>query len=814
MIGVLLLLLAAFAVGLAVNDTNRQMLNFSRANLVGQQALRAASILNEMEAAERGYVLTGDDGLRGSFRTASEELTRLVDGLEPLTMAGEQRQRLERLQGLVRDQIVRAGHIVALVGEGRNDTAVERLRQEAQADPMVELKGVLGDFIAGNERSREAAETEYETASRRQLYAAMGAAFAILVFGLHQVTNTYRFMRQLSSSQTQLRQANIGLEDQVATRTEELAETVMRFQVALRAANVVVFSQDAERRFTWSSRDILGASPSWVIGKREEEVFDPDVAAAVAPVKEAVLATEEAQDYQYGARVDGEQRWFRSRAEPLRDEDGRVVGIVGAVIDVTSEREAERRSAETSRELAETLRRLDVAMRGADIFVFTEGPDRRITFASPDFLGRPAASLIGLRDEDFLPADVAARVTAIKASVARDGEPIVADLPVLRLADGAERWMKLRVERLRDGGAGQTTLIGCAVDVTREKTSEHRLRALTDELDQTIQRFQIALRGADVTVFTQDRDLRFTWLSSDTKGPDGESIVGRTEDEILVPELASRMRQFKMTALSSGEPQHGEFRYILPDGDRWYFVRVEAQRDEIGEVNGLLGAAVDVTERRQRELHNRVLLRELTHRTKNLLAVVQAMARQTLTASSSARDFEARFSGRLLGLARSLDILVDENWEGALVAELVRSQLDHYSDVIGTRIVLDGPELLLEPEAAQQIGLALHELSTNSARYGALSDDKGRVFVTWWRTTGPGEGRFHFEWVERGGPAVQRPERKGFGHAVLERLVPRGLGGAATLDLASEGLVWRLEVPDTYLSKPGDAPRPMKIWAG
>jgi len=811
-IGVLLLLAAAFAAGLAVLDTNSNIQTINRASLIGEQALRVSSILNEMEAAERGYVLTNDVRLLDSYRTATEDLQRAFVGLSALIEDERQRQRLDRVRTLTQLQIARGGRIVALARDGRSEAAVERLREDAGADPMAPVKSSLGNFIAGNDQLKAAAQAAYAAASRRQLIAAFAAAFSIVVFGLYQVMNAYRFMRHVDVSRARLHEANLGLEEQVAARTKELATTVMRFQVALRAANVVVYTQDRKRRFTWISRDIFGIPRDQVVGSREEDVFRQEVIDAIVPMKEAVLATGEPRGYDYGTIVDGDAKWFRSRAEPLRNDAGELIGIIGAVIDITSERIAQERTVVASHELSSTLKLLDVALRGAEIFVFTQDAQRRMTFVSHDFAGFSAKEMIGLREEEILSPETAAIVIAEKEHVLASGEVSVKDVPVLDEA-GGQRWYKLRIEPLREDDR-IVGVIGCAVDVTGEKEAERRLRSLTEELDSTVQRFQIALRGADITVFAQDRDLRFTWLSADVRGVPAQDFIGRSEDEMLPAELGPRMREFKQAALDTGEPQNGEFRYVLPEGERWYYIHVEAQRDESGSVVGLLGAAVDITERRQREVHNRVLLRELTHRTKNLLAVVQAMARQTLTASSSARDFEARFSGRLQGLARSLDILVDENWEGASVTELVRSQLGHYREVIGTRIKLEGPDLRLEPEAAQNIGLALHELSTNSAKYGALSVDEGKITIRWTLLSVEEGAQFRFDWIECDGPPVSKPDRKGFGHAVLERLVPRALNGRADLDHAVEGVHWRLDIPASHVRSLSEAPRPAKVWAG
>lgn len=209
--------------------------------------------------------------------------------------------------------------------------------------------------------------------------------------------------------------------------------------------------------------------------------------------------------------------------------------------------------------------------------------------------------------------------------------------------------------------------------------------------------------------------------------------------------------------------------------------------------------ALDLTEQRQRDTQRRYLMRELTHRTKNLLAVVQAMALQTAKGSSTPAEFHERFAARLQGLAGSHDLLVQENWSGASMGDLVRSQLGHYAETIGTQIHLDGPRILLEPDAAQNLGMALHELSTNAAKYGSLSVPEGRVDITW--RIVPAEGdhapRLIVDWRESGGPKVVPPKRKGFGHVVMDRLAARAMDGHVQMTFAPEGVHWRLTAPAT-----------------
>jgi two-component sensor histidine kinase len=194
--------------------------------------------------------------------------------------------------------------------------------------------------------------------------------------------------------------------------------------------------------------------------------------------------------------------------------------------------------------------------------------------------------------------------------------------------------------------------------------------------------------------------------------------------------------------------------------------------------------AEDVTDRKVYEERIELLMREARHRTKNILGLVQAIARQTAT--GDAQDFVGRFTERVQALAANQDLLVRHEWRRIDVKDLVQAQLGHFADLIGTRINFDGPKLHLNAVAAQAIGLALHELATNASKYGALSTETGRVDVSWQL----GDDTFTVGWIERNGPPVRPPERRGFGSTVTESMVKQALGGEVQLDYAPSGLQW------------------------
>ena len=197
-------------------------------------------------------------------------------------------------------------------------------------------------------------------------------------------------------------------------------------------------------------------------------------------------------------------------------------------------------------------------------------------------------------------------------------------------------------------------------------------------------------------------------------GREVDELIGCYDPDILPPDSSAAVVALKRGVLESGQSKDTEFRVEHGGHVHWYDTHIEALRDTDGDVVGLTCAAVDITSRKAGEAHLRDIMRELTHRSKNLLAVIQAMARQTARHTVTTEAFLEQFSARVQALAASHDLLVQESWHGASLSELVRSQLGHYLDREGSQVTVDGPALLLNPEAAQSLSLAIHELATNS----------------------------------------------------------------------------------------------------
>jgi len=192
------------------------------------------------------------------------------------------------------------------------------------------------------------------------------------------------------------------------------------------------------------------------------------------------------------------------------------------------------------------------------------------------------------------------------------------------------------------------------------------------------------------------------------------------------------------------------------------------------------------------------LLRELNHRSKNMLAVVQSIANRT---GGSSPEFSRAFSERLRALAINQDLLASNEWHGVDVNALVKAQLQPFADVGGSRVSVEGPAARLRDAAAQALGMALHELATNACKYGALASDRGKIEVRW----GVAGDEFQVSWIESGGPKVNQPSQRGFGSVVVSTLVEQSLQGQVELDYAPAGLRWRMKCPTKQALEPRQA---------
>ena len=277
-------------------------------------------------------------------------------------------------------------------------------------------------------------------------------------------------------------------------------------------------------------------------------------------------------------------------------------------------------------------------------------------------------------------------------------------------------------------------------------------------------------------------------------GYPANEIIGKPKSILVLDE---EMQEFETQRIQilAGETVRVESARLKRDGSKIDVEIVDAPVfDSFGAITGYSSMIRDITERKASRDHRQLLMRELAHRTKNQLAIIQSIAQQTGRNAKTFDGFLEVFAKRLQGLAASHDILSSQEWQDIPLKDLVRSQLAILVDTSRESVVISGPDLTLNAGAAEALGLALHELTTNSIKYGALSVPGGRVAITWTLAGDPGQKRVLFEWKEAGGPKIKAPPRRqGFGSKVINSSVALSLGGQSHLEFRPAGLYWQVE---------------------
>jgi PAS domain S-box-containing protein len=276
-----------------------------------------------------------------------------------------------------------------------------------------------------------------------------------------------------------------------------------------------------------------------------------------------------------------------------------------------------------------------------------------------------------------------------------------------------------------------------------------------------------------------------------------EGLFGYTAKEaigkpvtMLIPPDRHNEEPGILERIRVGEPvDHYETVRLRKDGGLIdVSLSVSPIKDAFGKIIGASKIARDITERKHAQARQELLTKEIHHRTKNLFAVVQAVVRRSFAGKKTVQEAESSVLSRLRSLAQTHAMLIDREWQGADIAEVIRTEMSPHSG----RVTIRGPSVMLSATAAQNFALALHELATNAAKYGALSNATGQVHISWSVSASSGAGSLDFRWEERGGPPVQAPERKGFGSTVLEQVMAEYFDEPPQIDFAPGGVSYTL----------------------
>ncbi|MFW5661426.1 MAG: PAS domain-containing protein, partial [Oceanicaulis sp.] len=458
---------------------------------------------------------------------------------------------------------------------------------------------------------------------------------------------------------------------------------------------------------------------------------------------------------------------------------GEVVAVGTCVREVTRERRLKREAMEAEGRLR---RLLDIIPATATIH---EGPEHVVVYANPSSLGYLTESeVVGRPIREAIP-QFTDPVFQRMDDVYRTGEAVIDEELAIDGFGGAVFYSALLPWFHDDGSIGG--VIGFGYDITEQVGARDMLENAQAELRKVLDRTLALVAVIDVngrvadlnaaarSLFGVDRDAAIRapfetmlWVSDE----DSSALVGEAVALAVAGQGVRFDVEFRAASGKTG---------VLD-------LMLSPEKDARGRVRRVVASAFDITERTEAAERIELLLQEVNHRSKNLLGLVQAVARQTRGADLG--DFRNKFQRRLAGLSAAQDLVTAHDWGDVELADLVENQVGAFSHEIGARIRLDGPRgVMINARAAQSLGMALHELVTNAAKYGALSNREGEVKLSWRQS----EDGLSISWVEAGGPEVSAPTASGFGSLVIDTVVADALCGDVTLDYAADGLRWRLD---------------------
>lgn len=566
-----------------------------------------------------------------------------------------------------------------------------------------------------------------------------------------------------AGARVSIRGAIIEINRRVGAETA-IRETTRFHSIAFNAARMGVWHLDV-----WTGRltcsDELLALLEMKRGEFKEtfeaftHLIHPDDIAAWNSVRNLLQSSERNAETEFRVRLPiAGTRWFLCRAEALQRSIGAAPDLYGAMIDITDRKASEEAAAQLAAIVTSSEDAIISSNLSNIITSWNQGAER--------LLGYPSESIVGHHLSLIIPEEILAAENE-KLRQVSEGVPVAAYESSRRHMDGRKLPVSVSISPIRNGAG---TVVGAST-ITLDLTQSLRDAELRRQNEIRLRQALVAAKAGVFDYNLETQETRWSpemyllhGLSAERGAPGFDAIMSQT-----VPEYELRVRSELAAALAQGRSFSLEFPVTRGDGrEIWMAMTGDMQQDFAGSALHARGICQDISERKEWERRQLLLLRELAHRVKNSMAVVQSVTRQTVRSASSPQAFADAIEGRIQSLASSHSLLTEMDWKNVRLTELIRLQIHAMADNAEKRIITKGEEVLLPAEIATQVGLVLHELGTNAVKHGSLSSPTGNVMISW----KVARGQLRLIWRERGGPPLSGPPtREGFGTALINSTV-------------------------------------------